>query len=73
MYRGFRVLKSRIPKRPSLDNSTLQELVADSMLIQMAFHMIPADIYTNEDGELLDNGETVLWEGEIYRRVRPME
>lgn len=39
------------------------------MLIQMAFYMIPAELYSNENGEVLDSSETVLWEGELFRRV----
>ena len=39
------------------------------MLIQMAFYIIPAELYSNDNGEVLDSSETILWEGELYRRV----
>ena len=78
VYRGHRVLKSnsfpwlswtgRIPKRTSNQDSSI-ESIADSMLIQMAFYIIPAELYSNDNGEVLDSSETILWEGELYRRV----
>ena len=39
------------------------------MLIQMAFYIIPAELYSNDNGEVLDSSETMLWECELYRRV----
>lgn len=43
--------------------------VADSMLIQMAFYAIPAELYENNEGEVLDSSELILYEGLIMRRV----
>lgn len=62
----------RIPKRlkQESENETVSyEPLADTMLIQMAFYAIPAEVYENANGEILDSSETILWEGNIMRRV----
>lgn len=68
LFRGHRVLRSRIPLRISDDTSD-KEFVADSMQIQMAFYSIPAELLTNGEGEILDSRETIVWEGYLMRRV----
>lgn len=44
-------------------------VVADSMQLQMAFYAIPKELLMNNEGELLDSRETILWEGYLMRRV----
>ena len=82
VFRGNRILRSelsgifceigRMPKRlkPEESNGDVkEETFADSMQIQMAFYAIPAQLYQNTDGELLDSIELILWEGNLMRRV----
>lgn len=83
MFRGNRILRSefcgiflskigRMPKRlkqETPNGSVEEETFADSMQIQMAFYAIPAHLYQNTDGELLDSSELILWEGNLMRRV----
>ena len=62
----------RMPKRLKSEESNgdvKEETFADSMQIQMAFYAIPAQLYQNTDGELLDSSELILWEGNLMRRV----
>lgn len=83
VFRGNRILRSgswhfftrigRMPKRlkqDAINGDTKEEAFADSMQIQMAFYAIPAQLYQNTDGELLDSSELILWEGYLMRRVR---
>ena len=63
LFRGHRVLRSRIPLRMNDDR------LEDSMQIQMAFYAIPAELLTNGEGEILDSREFILWEGYLLRRV----
>lgn len=73
----FLSLAGRIPRRISpmhanstgSDNSQGEEAVADSMLIQMAFFAIPAEMYENAEGEVMDSSELIVWEGPMMRRV----
>ena len=61
-----------MPKRLKSEESNgdvKEETFADSMQIQMAFYAIPAQLYQNTDGELLDSRELILWEGNLMRRV----
>ena len=68
LFRGHRVLRSRIPLR-MYDDRLDKEFVEDSMQIQMAFYAIPAELLTNGEGEILDSREFILWEGYLLRRV----
>ena len=55
---------------PSAESDvSAEEPVADSMLIQMAFFSIPAELYENAEGEVMDSSELIVWEGVMMRRV----
>ena len=47
---------------PSAESdASAEEPVADSMLIQMAFFSIPAELYENAEGEVMDSSELIVW------------